>query len=288
MYIGDGSGADGMCANVGNDDLGNRVGENGVTEGFAFCFDEWSNGSTESGIKIFYNAGPDSGGDGHGCPAMSAGTDATGTVALMDDCHVYTDVADCGGGFCGDKSPVSVFNDATWHTVTIDISPKLNWRRGDGTFSDSGAAGAIVYMRLDAGGDNEYVAYGEVLTYALPTPTYLGFTGRTGGAHNNHFVKNIRMGEVTAGGSNTLVNLVTGLPNEDCVWDDCKDAETCGDAPETPAGMSAGYGKSPHAEGGCRSCTGDDMKMNGIRRCGNTAQSTMGWGSPDKIGRAHV
>ena len=104
MYIGDGSGADGMCANVGNDDLGGRVGENGVTEGFAFCFDEWSNGSTESGIKIFYNAGPDSGGDGHGCPAMSAGTDATGTVALMDDCHVYTDVADCGGGFCGDKS----------------------------------------------------------------------------------------------------------------------------------------------------------------------------------------
>ena len=122
MYIGDGSGADGMCANIGNDDLGNRVGENGVTQGFAFCFDEWSNGSTESGIKIFYNAGPDSGGDGHGCPAMSAGTDATGTVALMDDCHVYTDVADCGGGFCGDKSPVSVFNDATWHTVTIDIS----------------------------------------------------------------------------------------------------------------------------------------------------------------------
>jgi hypothetical protein len=70
MYIGDGSGADGMCANVGNDDLGGRVGENGVTKGFAFCFDEWSNGSTESGIKIFYNAGPDSGGDGHGCPAM--------------------------------------------------------------------------------------------------------------------------------------------------------------------------------------------------------------------------
>jgi hypothetical protein len=142
-------------------------------------------------------------------------------------------------------------------------------------------------MRLDPGTDGEYVAYGDILEWTLPSPTYLGFTARTGGAHNNHFVKNIRMGEVTAGGSNTLVNLVTGLPNEDCVWDDCKDAETCGDAPETPAGMSAGYGKSPHAEGGCRSCTGDDMKMNGIRRCGNTAQSTMGWGSPDTPATSH-
>jgi hypothetical protein len=33
MYIGDGSGADGMCANLGNNNLGNRVAENGVTEG---------------------------------------------------------------------------------------------------------------------------------------------------------------------------------------------------------------------------------------------------------------
>jgi hypothetical protein len=82
-------------------------------------------------------------------------------------------------------------------------------------------------------------------------------------------------------------NLATGLDNGDCAWDDCRNAETCGDAPETPAGMSVGYGKSPHAEGGCRSCTGDGMKMNGIRRCGATSQSTMGWGSPDTPGNSH-
>jgi hypothetical protein len=52
MYVGDGSGADGLCATLGNDDLGNRVAENGVTEGFSFCFDEWSNGNAESGIKV--------------------------------------------------------------------------------------------------------------------------------------------------------------------------------------------------------------------------------------------
>jgi hypothetical protein len=142
---------------------------------------------------------------------MQSGTDATGTVDLMNDCHVFTDIADCGGGFCGDKAPVSVFNDATWHTVTIDISPKLNWRRDMGTYSDSGAAGAIVYMRLDAGTDAEYVAYGEVLTYVLPTPTYLGFTGRTGGAHNNHWVKNIQIGGPAVAGSQ---DVTPGTGNE--------------------------------------------------------------------------
>jgi hypothetical protein len=67
MYVGDGSGADGLCATLGGNSLGNRVAENGVTEGISFCFDEWSNGNAESGIKIFYNPGSASGGDGHGC-----------------------------------------------------------------------------------------------------------------------------------------------------------------------------------------------------------------------------
>jgi hypothetical protein len=76
--------------------------------------------------------------------------------------------------------------------VTIDISPKLNWRREQGTCSNSGAAGAIVYMRWNPGGDNEYLTHSEVLTYAPPTPTFLGFTGRTGGATNNHWARNIQ------------------------------------------------------------------------------------------------
>ena len=85
--------------------------------------------------------------------------------------------------------------------MTIDISPKLNWRREQGTCSNSGAAGAIVYMRWNPGGDNEYLAHSEVLTYAPPTPTFLGFTGRTGGAHNNHWGKNIQIGGPAVAGA---------------------------------------------------------------------------------------
>ena len=55
MYIGDGTGADGLCCSIGNNNIGGRVEENGVTQGMAFCFDEWSNGATESGVHIFYN-----------------------------------------------------------------------------------------------------------------------------------------------------------------------------------------------------------------------------------------
>jgi hypothetical protein len=49
-------------------------------------------------------------------------------------------------------------------------------------------------MVMDAGTADEYVASGSVDDYALPSPTYVGFTGRTGGAHNNHWVKNIVLG----------------------------------------------------------------------------------------------
>jgi hypothetical protein len=44
MFTGDGSGADGQCVNIGANDLGGRNGEDGVADGLALCFDEYSNG----------------------------------------------------------------------------------------------------------------------------------------------------------------------------------------------------------------------------------------------------
>ena len=44
MYTGDGTGADGQCVSIGANDLGGRVGEDGVGVGVAVCFDEYSNG----------------------------------------------------------------------------------------------------------------------------------------------------------------------------------------------------------------------------------------------------
>ena len=62
MYCGDGTGADGLCVNIGGNDLGGRVGENGVTQGVALCFDEWANGG-DHGVAIYYNAGTQGDGD---------------------------------------------------------------------------------------------------------------------------------------------------------------------------------------------------------------------------------
>jgi hypothetical protein len=35
---------------------------------------------------------------------------------------------------------------------------------------------------------------GDIDAYTLPDPVYLGFSGRTGGATNNHLVKNLNIG----------------------------------------------------------------------------------------------
>ena len=51
MYTGEGTGADGMCVNVGAADLGGRAGEDGVAEGVAVCFDEWANGGDHGGKR---------------------------------------------------------------------------------------------------------------------------------------------------------------------------------------------------------------------------------------------
>jgi hypothetical protein len=146
MYTGDGTGADGLCVNVGANTLGGRVGEDGVAEGLALCFDEWANGDAEHGIQMFYNSemifeGRATCGNREGCP------------------------------------PVSLFDDAQWHDVEMNISP-----------DDKG--GAAVVFNLDRG---MYGGVGILATYTMPSPAYLGFTGRTGGATNNHWVKDVTM-----------------------------------------------------------------------------------------------
>ena len=54
--------------------------------------------------------------------------------------------------------------------------------------SPDGAGGASVVFDLDSG---IYSGHGVIDAYALPTDVYLGFTGRTGGATNNHWVKDV-------------------------------------------------------------------------------------------------
>ena len=70
MYVGGGTGADGMCVNVGGNDLGGRYGEDGVAQGVALCFDEYANG-----------------GDHGGGPAVPHDLDENSCTAALFDWH---------------------------------------------------------------------------------------------------------------------------------------------------------------------------------------------------------
>ena len=74
-----------------------------------------------------------------------------------------------------------------WHDVQLVISP-------------DGAGGASVTFELDRG---IYGGTGIIDAYTLPPSVYLGFTGRTGGATNNHWVKGVTVstGRGQGGGS---------------------------------------------------------------------------------------
>ena len=80
---------------------------------------------------------------------------------------------------------MSYFEDAAWHSVVWDVMPA-----GDGS-----ASAAFVF---DGG------VYGvepqPIPSYALPADVFLGFTGRTGGATNNHWARNIQYGIGGGGG----------------------------------------------------------------------------------------
>ena len=148
MYTGDGSGADGMCVNIGSNDMTGRAGEDGVAQGVAVCFDEWANNG-DHGVSIFYN-----------------GAAIWENIGLCDNREMCV--------------PVSLYDDAAWHVVEVNIAP-------------TAAGGAVVTFDFDSGA---YGGFGLANGYTLPQPAYLGFTARTGGATNNHWVRNINTGGV--------------------------------------------------------------------------------------------
>jgi hypothetical protein len=70
---------------------------------------------------------------------------------------------------------VSLFDDANWHAVEVIVSP-------------DGVGGAKIVLDFDSG---LYGGYALLAEYSLPSNVYLGFTARTGGANNNHWVKQV-------------------------------------------------------------------------------------------------
>ena len=97
-----------------------------------------------------------------------------GVMMFFNGATVWEDITESGNR-SGDP-PVSYFEDAAWHSVVFYIAP------ADGN--------AMLSFDFDSGvyGINDQVA----ADYALPADVYIGFTGRTGGATNNHWARNIQ------------------------------------------------------------------------------------------------
>jgi hypothetical protein len=156
FLTGGGTGADGQCVTLGNDVI-NVVEEDGVTEGVSICFDEYASSTAEHGIVIFYNGEA-----------------------------VWSYMSDCAGGWGNNNEvacpPVSMFTDNEWHTVDIEIIA-------------TPGGGAVVSFDMDSGAflsvDPAQPAPLVLDSYSLPDTVYLGFTGRTGGATNAHWVRNV-------------------------------------------------------------------------------------------------
>jgi hypothetical protein len=155
MYTGDGSGADGLCMNLGAGDMGGRYGEDGVAVGFALCFDEWSNSANHGG---------------HNDEAGDNGDH--GVVMFFNGDNMFSDFGECENR--QDCTPVSLFEDAQWHNVVVTVTPD-----GAASFNfDNGLYGGAV----------------QISSYTLPDDVFLGFSGRTGGATNNHWVRAVSVG----------------------------------------------------------------------------------------------
>ena len=91
LYVGDGSGADGVCVNIGDPSPGG-VAEEGVAASVSLCFDEYPNGDNENGVDMFVN----------------------GAV-------VWADLAECSSSEA--CHPLTLFEDGQWHSVEFSISP---------------------------------------------------------------------------------------------------------------------------------------------------------------------
>eukprot|EP01051_Picozoa_sp_SAG22_P004210 SAG22_NODE_220_length_14862_cov_73.769424_1_plen_1257_part_10 len=158
MYTGDGNGADGLCMNLGAGDMGGRYGEDGVAVGFALCFDEWSNGAHHGG---------------HNDEAGDNGDH--GIIMFQDGQNAWNHFGDCPNRQA--CLPVSAFETAAWIGVTVRIT-----------------SAGFASFNLDADGVQAYSAESDIAGYTLPSDVFIGFSGRTGGATNNHWVRNVMIG----------------------------------------------------------------------------------------------
>ena len=61
----------------------------------------------------------------------------------------------------------------SWHSVELVVSPQ----------SDGGAFASFIF---DGG---VYGGSGSIAAWTMPSPAFVGFSGRTGGATNNHWVR---------------------------------------------------------------------------------------------------
>eukprot|EP01044_Picomonas_judraskeda_P015054 COSAG03_NODE_2472_length_2723_cov_3.062881_2_plen_256_part_00 len=83
---------------------------------------------------------------------------------------------------CGNREgcvPVSLFDDSTWHAVTVNIVP------------DPATHGAHVTFDLDNG---VYRGSTTLSSYLLPAAPHLTFTGRTGASVDNHWIMAVSVG----------------------------------------------------------------------------------------------
>lgn len=149
MYVGDGNGADGMCVNLGDPSPTRRgIAEEGVAVGVSLCFDTHPNSPSEHGVEMFVGGSA-----------------------------VWQKFAECGYNDC---YPVTLFEDAQWHSVELRTSPDAS-------------GGMNVAFELDGGILN---GTAHVDSFEPPSDeSWLSFSARTGGATNNHWVRNVAISE---------------------------------------------------------------------------------------------
>ena len=158
MYVGDGNGADGLCVNLG-DPSPTRTGvaEEGVAVGVSLCFDEHPNSSFEHGVDLFVNG-----------------------------LAVWQERGECANSDC---FPMTLFEDAQWHSVELRTAPDAN-------------GGMAVAFEFDGGilNGTAHVDYFEPPS----DESWLSFSARTGGETNNHWVRNITIREGTVRNQSAL------------------------------------------------------------------------------------
>jgi hypothetical protein len=162
-YMGDGSGADGMAMYLGTNSLEGRVAEDGVPIGFSFCLDEWANAGDHGAMMTF------------GVPPTEG--EANNLKIIWEDRGLCSNRAGC--------RPITLFETSEWEDVAVKITPSVD---GDATvsftFGDTGWAGTAIIEQ-----------------YVLPNEVYLGFGARTGGASNNHHVRNVVLKQTCSDGN---------------------------------------------------------------------------------------